>query len=439
MKNDRKHPSVLEVWLNQIRVGNITNLPSDRNLFVFDEEYVGNKERPVLSLGVYDAEGELINRPQEVQTRVPPFFSNVLPEGRMREYLAERGGVKEAREFPLLWLLGTDLPGAVWVQDSEGRPLPPTDAAQTGKASAIKAEAPLRFSLAGVQLKFSAVGQPKQLSIPVEGRGGYWIVKLPSPRFPLVSENEYSMMMLAKRVGIDVAEVGLVRVNEIMGLPAEFANDESNALYVRRFDRTEDGKKIHIEDFNQLYGQFPDAKYKNFSYGNMAGDIWRIMGELDLLEFVRRLSFNAAIGNQDMHLKNWSLIYSDGRTPRLSPGYDFVSTIRYIEDRKMALSMAREKDTKYLDTDLLESFAARARVPSRMVLDTALETAARTVKAWSELNADLPIDREMREKIEDQLKYVPLTRQFLRQTAPVPRLSPRQRARRVAAKAHKPK
>jgi hypothetical protein len=92
------------------------------------------------------------------------------------------------------------------------------------------------------------------------------------------------------------------------------------------------------------------------------------------------------------------MIYSDGRTPRLSPGYDFVSTIRYIEDRKVALSMAREKDTKYLDTDLLESFVARACVPSRMVLDTALETAARTVKAWSELNADLPIDREMRKK-----------------------------------------
>ncbi|MBV9438299.1 MAG: type II toxin-antitoxin system HipA family toxin, partial [Acidobacteria bacterium] len=411
----------------------ITNLPYDRNLFVFDDEYVSDTERAVLSLGFYDAGGGLISRPQEVQTKVPPFFSNLLPEGRMREYLAERGSVKESREFPLLWLLGTDLSGALWVQDSEGRSLPPTDGGEGGaSAGRPGSESPLRFSLAGVQLKFSAVGQPKHLSIPVEGRGGYWIVKLPSPRYPLIPENEYSMMTLAKKIGIAVADVGLIPVNQIEGLPAEFANDENNALFVRRFDRTEDGRKIHIEDFNQLYGQFPDAKYKNFSYGNMAGDIWRVMGEQDLGEFIRRLVFNAAIGNHDMHLKNWSLTYADGRTPRLSPGYDFVSTIRYIDDRKMALSIAREKDTKYLDIELLKSFAAGARVPFRPLREVALETAERTVKAWSETNVDLPLDSTMRHKINEQLKYVPLTRLFLKESAQPPRKSARQRGRRAS-------
>ena len=440
MKKSRsKHPSVLEVWLNQVRVGTITNLPYDRNLFVFDEEYIPDARRPVLSLGFYDANGELIAEPQEVQTRVPPFFSNLLPEGRLRDYLAERGGIKEVREFFLLWLLGADLPGAVWVQDAEGNPLPPRDEGVETAPGDVNAQSrpPLRFSLAGVQLKFSAIGTGKQLSIPAEGRGGYWIVKLPHPRFPLVPENEYSMMTLAARIGIEVAEVGLIPVDQIEGLPKELANDESNALFVRRFDRTPEGGKIHIEDFNQLYGQFPgNAKYENHSYQGMAADIWKIIGEHGLREFVRRLVFNAAIGNHDMHLKNWSLIYPDARTPRLSPGYDFVSTVRYIEDRKMALSMAREKDTKYLDADLLESFAARARAPFRLVLDVALETAERTVKAWSEMNSDLPLDSGMRQKINEQLKYVPLTRQFLGEAGGRPaRASARQRGRRAARRA----
>lgn len=407
-----ERPSVLEVRLNQVRVGTLTNLPYDRNLFVFDDAYIQNANRPVLSLSDYDAQGNIIAVPKEVQTKVPPFLSNLLPEGRLREYVSERGGVKQVREFFLLWLLGTDLPGAVVVEDAEGRSLPPRDA--TKQDTQESRQELLRFSLAGVQLKFSAVGSPgNQLTIPTEGRGGYWIVKLPSPRYRHVPENEYSMMTLARDVGIDVADVGLVPTKEVEGLPAELHSETANSLYVRRFDRTPDGERIHIEDFNQVYGQFPDDKYRNYSYTNMAADIWRILGEEDLLEFVRRLVFSAAIGNADMHLKNWSLIYPDGRKPRLAPGYDFVSTVAYIDDRKMALSIAKEKNTKYFDEHLLERFAAKARVPTRIVLDTALATAERTVNTWSHLSNELPIDKQTRNKVDEQLRYVPLTRRFL--------------------------
>lgn len=408
-----ERPSVLEVLLNQTRVGTLTNLPYDRNLFVFDVAYIQDAKRPVLSLNSYDAQGNLTTVPEEVQTKVPPFFSNLLPESRLREYVSARGGIKQEREFFLLWLLGTDLPGAVVVQDADGRSLPPRD--KNKEATQGSRQELLRFSLAGVQLKFSAVGSPgKQLAIPTEGRGGYWIVKLPSPRYAHVPENEYSMMTLACEVGIDVADVGLVPTKDVNGLPAELQKETANSLYVRRFDRTPEGERIHIEDFNQVYGQFPDDKYRNYSYTNMAGDIWRILGEADLLEFVRRLVFSAAIGNADMHLKNWTVIYPDGRKPKLAPGYDFVSTIAYIDDRKMALSIAKEKDTKFLDEQLLERFAAKARVPAKIVLDTALATAERTVKAWAKHSSELPVGKETRNKIDEQLRYVPLTRRFLK-------------------------
>jgi len=222
------------------------------------------------------------------------------------------------------------------------------------------------------------------------------------------------MMKLASEIGIEVAEAGLVPTSQVEGLPEQFRRTSANSLYVRRFDRTAEGARVHIEDFNQLYSQFSGDKYKNYSYTNMAGDIWRILGERGLVEFVRRLIFSAAIGNADMHLKNWSLIYPDGRTPRLSAGYDFVSTIQYIADRKLALSITKEKDTGKLDRELLQRFADKARVPTALVVETAVETAERVVKAWSRLKGELPIDLDGRERIDEQLKYVPMTRQFLK-------------------------
>src|SRR3954465_13384378 len=103
-------PTILEVRLHDMRIGTITQLPYDRNLFAFDEEYVASVERPVLSLSGFDSNRNLIVEPEQVQTRVPTFFSNLLPEGRLREYVAELAGVSEKREFYLLWLLGEDLP-----------------------------------------------------------------------------------------------------------------------------------------------------------------------------------------------------------------------------------------------------------------------------------------------------------------------------------------
>jgi serine/threonine-protein kinase HipA len=136
------------------------------------------------------------------------------------------------------------------------------------------------------------------------------------------------------------------------------------------------------------------------------------VGEEALVEFIRRLVFNAAIGNADMHLKNWSLIYPDGRTPALAPGYDFVSTVRYIDDRSLALSIAKEKDTGKLDEKLLEKSADRARVPKNVVLMTALEIAERLVREWRRMKANLPLDDKARQAIDTQIGFVPITKKF---------------------------
>jgi serine/threonine-protein kinase HipA len=406
--NNINRPSVLEVRLGDAVVGTLTSLPNDQNLFVFDPAYIADANRPVLSLSLYDAYRKLVTNVRPVTRRLPPFFSNLLPEGALRQFIAERGEIDAEREFFLLWLLGNDLPGAVTVRDAEGRALPPSEKNPT-VARARAGRDVLRFSLAGVQLKLSAIGNPhRQLSIAASSVGGHWIVKLPSPAYPGLPENEFSMMEFARSVGIQVPEIGLIPLDKIPGVPAPWQQLKGNAYYIRRFDRGPNGKRIHIEDFNQLYGQFPEAKYKNYSYTNMATDLWRLTDEVQFAEFVRRLIFNAGIGNNDMHLKNWSLIYPDGRKPQLAPAYDCVSTVRYIADDRLALSIAKEKATNQLNLELLERFARKAQVPSKLVLDTARETAEKMMALWPVLQKELPLDLTTRLQITAHMRSVPL-------------------------------
>jgi serine/threonine-protein kinase HipA len=397
--------TVLEVLLYGEPLGTLTLVPGDRTLFAFTEGHIGNAARPTLSLSFKDELGSLITDFRPVQTRVPPFFANMLPEGSMGEYLAERAGVNPRREFFLLWVLGRDLPGAVTIRPADGEAWPPS--ADKGENEGERRRKALRFSLAGVQLKFSAVMEATGgLTIPAEGVGGAWIVKLPSPKFESVPENEFAMMSLARAMGMDVPELKLLPVGEIGGLPDGIGELKGPALAVKRFDRTEAGP-VHIEDFAQVFGVYPEDKYKKASNRNIAEVIAAEAGEDDIAEFIRRLVFNVLIGNADMHLKNWSLIYPDRRTARLAPAYDFVATVPYIADTKAALTLGRSKRMDEFSLEELAYLAGKARLPKKIVLDTAKETVARFHELWrAEGRSRLP--KKLVAAVETHTKTVPI-------------------------------
>ena len=166
--------SVLEILLHGEPIGTLTRVGGDRSLFAFNDSYIEDEQRPVLGLGFKDSLGGLITDFRPVQTRVMPYFSNLLPEGHMRTYLAERAGVKPEREFSLLWVLGADLPGAITVRPANGEAWPP-DADNDGDyhQDNNRRENALRFSLAGVQIKFPAINDTRNgLTIPAKGVGG---------------------------------------------------------------------------------------------------------------------------------------------------------------------------------------------------------------------------------------------------------------------------
>ena len=117
--------SVLNVKLYDETVGTLTHVQGDRTLFSFTEEYISNENRPTLGLSFKDEFGELITRWPVKQKRLLPFFSNLLPEGHLREYLARDAGVNPEREFFLLWALGHDLSGAITIEPADNESWPP--------------------------------------------------------------------------------------------------------------------------------------------------------------------------------------------------------------------------------------------------------------------------------------------------------------------------
>lgn len=386
--------SVLNVHLYDRPIATLTHVQGNRTLFAFNQDYIDDPDRPTLSLSFKDQFGDLVTNFRPVQQVVPPFFSNLLPEGPLRKYLADRAGVKEQSEFFLLWMLGRDLPGAISVHPAQGEEFPPQIEAEITPAERSNM---LRFSLAGVQLKFSALTNGIKaggLVIPAEGVGGSWIVKLPSQQFPGVPENEYSMMTIAKSIGMDVPDLQLLDLDAIDGLPEGIGELNGQAMAIKRFDRSDKGP-VHIEDFAQVFSIYPDGKYQHATYRRIAAVLGIETGDADVAEYIRRLVFSTLIGNADMHLKNWSLIYADGRTPALSPAYDLLSTIPYLADETMALKYSRSKKMAEFSKDELKHLAAKARLSEKLVLDTATETVARFKETWSSEKAHLPLEKRV--------------------------------------------
>ncbi|MGH1457221.1 MAG: type II toxin-antitoxin system HipA family toxin [Alphaproteobacteria bacterium] len=396
---------VLDVLLNDTLVGALTQLPGGQMVFSFDNAYFYEENRPVLSQSYYSETGELLLDPKAYNVNAPPFFSNLLPEGPLRNYLAERGEIKPSQEFKMLKLLGEDLPGAVIIRPSKEYSGDETDVeVAEGQGDT---QVPLRFSLAGVQLKFSGLMERSGgLTIPASGMGGDWIIKLPAADHDNVPENEYAMMHMAGEIGIPIPEIKLVPLTDISGLPTFGKLRGLNALAVKRFDRGDNGSRTHIEDFAQVFDVLPNNKYEGVNFRNITQMIWTLNGEDGLRDFIKRLAFTVLTGNGDMHLKNWSFIYKDARTPELSPAYDMVSTVPYIPNDTLALNILKVSDMHLCDIALFEKMAEKAGVPKKVVTDTVKETIELTRSAWSQNKAHYDMPSEITKIVDKHMKDV---------------------------------
>lgn len=414
---------VLDVRLHGESIGTLTRLGRDRIVFAFDPGYADDRERAVLSLSFRDPFGHLVTDIPPTRTWAPPFFSNLLPEGPLREYLARGAGIDPRREFRLLAALGLDLPGAVTVLRPDGGFVTRAADDRTGvrgtpdsiRDPGASQPPPFRFSLPGVQPKLPAtMTATGKVAIPAQGIGGSWIVKLPAAAFPGLPEQEHAMMSLAARVGIAVPETRLVPVDSISNLPRGMgpAGGEM-ALVVRRFDRAGDGTPVHVEDFAQVLGAYPEQKYAMAGYGDIAEVVGTAMGEDAVCEFVRRLVFCTLIGNGDAHLKNWAVIYPDRRTPALAPAYDLVSTIGLPDGDRMALAWVEGVGGfADLSDGMLRLLASSARVAQKPVVTAARRTVEAFMAVWDGAREDLRVPDGVATAIAENLRGLPLVRKW---------------------------
>ena len=400
----------LVVQLSGINVG-VLRLANNLSTFELLDEYLESPRRPVL--------GQVFEEDPRGSWRqamyLPPWFSNVLPEDPLLSYLAGELGINPKNEFRMLEALGSDLPGAVDVIPASSsfagevgpRVIRALDAVDDRDKPVI------RFSVAGVQLKLSMIWSGNTLTLPGRGELGNHLVKFPSARYPGVPENEYSMMTWAAESGLDVPAVSVSPGDQLGELPRGFEQFAESTVYViERYDR--DGpRRIHQEDLNQVLANRPDQKYKGASYERLGLIVATLCGEADLLEYLKRLLFCIACGNEDAHLKNWSILYRDGLTPGLAPTYDMVSTIQYDElERGLALRLGRSKDVARIEMSTIERFASKVGAGPATFRKVAQEFLELSATTWRALHADLPISSDFVARLGQYHAEVPLLRPF---------------------------
>ena len=398
----------LRVLLGDLPVGRLTLDEAARCEFHLLASYRHGHPRPVLGQGFEDEP----DARRRALSRLPAWFSNLLPEGALRELVARQAGVDPAREFRLLEHLGDDLPGAVRIERDDA---PPAQehiefAAHQDEVTADTHGDPAwHFSLAGVQLKFSGLRSDRGMTIPVSGRGGDWILKLPDLRHPGVPVNEHATMRWAAASGITIPEIGLMDLDRISGLPTTgIPRQETQAFVIRRFDRPAPGQRIHMEDFTQILGLYPEQKYDQFNYETIARLTLVLTGRAGLEELIRRYVFMLASGNGDAHHKNWTLVYPDGVHAALSPAYDLVSTIQYMPQDRLALNLGRSRQWEAMTLDTFRRLARKIDFDEAQLVAWTREAVATTHAAWAASAGDFGYDLVARQRLEQHMRRVPL-------------------------------
>ena len=190
-----------------------------------------------------------------------------------------------------------------------------------------------KLSIQGVQPKLSAKLNVTVSSFEVVEKFGTFILKPPHHLYEEVPQNEDVSMKLAKLCGIEVPLHGLI-----------YNKDKSLSYFIKRFDRGSKKTKFPVEDFSQLMGFDRDTKY-NTSLEKTITIIEKYctFPMIEKERFYKLILFNFLIGNEDMHLKNYSLITQDVIT-RLSPSYDLINTsIIFKTQEEVALTLNSKK------------------------------------------------------------------------------------------------
>ncbi len=250
-----------------------------------------------------------------------------------------------------------------------------------------------KMSVQGVQPKLSAVLSVKDEKFCIVDNGGKYILKPQHNLYLQMPENEDLTMKLAAEIGLEIPLHGMI-----------WSKDNSLTYFIKRFDRKGQNDKVPVEDFAQLAGLSRETKY-DYSMERVVKliDEYCTFPAIEKIKLFKLVIFCYLIGNEDMHLKNFSIITRDQKV-MLSPCYDLVnSTIEYKkQDEEMALPLKGKK--KHLTRNILVDYFGMERSElTAKSIEKVLETITLAIPKWNSLIDISFLSKEMKGKYHDLL------------------------------------
>ncbi|MBW5440731.1 type II toxin-antitoxin system HipA family toxin [Bradyrhizobium canariense] len=375
--------SELVALLDGQEIGRLRNDARGRLTFVYDKDWRQAEGAYPLSLSMPLAAEE--HGPSAVQA----FLWGLLPDNeRVLERWARRFQVSARNVFALISHVGEDCAGAIQFvtpdrlealrsgADDKVEWLDETAIAnrlQTLREDHAAWRLPRdtgQFSLAGAQPKTALLLQKGKWGIPSGRIPTTHILKPPTGHFDGHAENEHICLILARNLGLPVADT------QVMHFGKEIA------IVIERYDRQFSGNEIvrvHQEDICQALGILPTMKYQNDG-GPSPADVIELLRTYstdrvaDVDTFVDALGFNWLIAGTDAHAKNYSLLLAGGPHVRLAPLYDIASILPYddVDLQKIKLAMKIGGDYKLSQISLRDwqKFARETRLdPDKVIAE----------------------------------------------------------------------
>jgi serine/threonine-protein kinase HipA len=260
--------------------------------------------------------------------------------------------------------------------------LPYTAAEQIFEAAA-RAQ---KMSIQGVQPKLSAVLNTRKNGFEIVDTGGRYILKPQNPQYRHLPENEDLSMRLAAAAGIQVPLHGLV-----------YSKDGSMTYFIKRFDRV-GKKKVAVEDFSQLLGLTRETKY-DASMEKVAKviEMYCTFPAVEKIKLFKLTLMNFLIGNEDMHVKNFSLVTREGKV-ELSPSYDILNTTVVLSNPKEEIALPVKGKKSKLDVGILIDYFGRIRLGlNDKIISSVINDIRRVMPDWERLIEISFLPDEMKE------------------------------------------
>ncbi|KAF0203845.1 MAG: HipA domain-containing [Bacteroidetes bacterium] len=251
-----------------------------------------------------------------------------------------------------------------------------------------------KMSIQGVQPKLSTVLNIKMGCFDIVDKYGRYILKPQHHIFPELPQNEDLTMRLAATTGIKVPLHGMV-----------YSRDLTLTYFIKRFDRKGQKDKIPVEDFAQLAGMSRETKY-NYTMEKLVKliDQFCTFPAIEKARLFKLVIFNYLTGNEDMHLKNFSIIVQNGKT-ELSPGYDLLNSTIVLQGNAEEIALSISGKKRNLNAALLINYFGKERcsLPDK-VIDNILNDFKTQLPHWPQMIENSFLSFEMQEKYKKLLE-----------------------------------